>query len=100
MDRQRRSPRMDRTRCCRTTRDPPLETDHVSVHTAQRKQRSLDFCKSRSIFSHPEGVKDPNCREGGSARVNLALTEDQQLVRQTFSTLFSKEADPARVRAA
>jgi alkylation response protein AidB-like acyl-CoA dehydrogenase len=32
--------------------------------------------------------------------VNLALTEDQQLVRQTFSTLFSKEADPARVRAA
>jgi alkylation response protein AidB-like acyl-CoA dehydrogenase len=32
--------------------------------------------------------------------VNLALTEDQQLVRQTFSALFSKEADPARVRAA
>jgi alkylation response protein AidB-like acyl-CoA dehydrogenase len=32
--------------------------------------------------------------------VNLALTEDQQLVRQTFSALFSKEADPGRVRAA
>ena len=36
----------------------------------------------------------------GIARVNLALTEDQQFVRQTFSALFSKEADPARVRAA
>jgi alkylation response protein AidB-like acyl-CoA dehydrogenase len=32
--------------------------------------------------------------------VNLALTEDQQFVRQTFSGLFSKEAEPARVRAA
>jgi len=32
--------------------------------------------------------------------VNLALTEDQQFVRQTFSALFGKEADPARVRAA
>jgi hypothetical protein len=32
--------------------------------------------------------------------VNLALTEEQQFVRQTFSTLFGKGADPARVRAA
>lgn len=32
--------------------------------------------------------------------MNLALTEDQQFVRQTFSALFGKEADPARVRAA
>jgi alkylation response protein AidB-like acyl-CoA dehydrogenase len=32
--------------------------------------------------------------------VNLALTEDQQFVRQTFSALFGKESDPARVRAA
>jgi alkylation response protein AidB-like acyl-CoA dehydrogenase len=32
--------------------------------------------------------------------VNLALTEDQEFVRQTFSALFGKEADPARVRAA
>jgi alkylation response protein AidB-like acyl-CoA dehydrogenase len=32
--------------------------------------------------------------------VNLALTEEQQFVRQTFSGLFGKEADPARVRAA
>jgi alkylation response protein AidB-like acyl-CoA dehydrogenase len=32
--------------------------------------------------------------------VNLALTEEQQFVRQTFSALFGKEADPARVRAA
>jgi alkylation response protein AidB-like acyl-CoA dehydrogenase len=32
--------------------------------------------------------------------VNLALTEDQQFVRQTFSGLFGKEADAARVRAA
>jgi alkylation response protein AidB-like acyl-CoA dehydrogenase len=32
--------------------------------------------------------------------VNLALTEDQEFVRRTFSALFSKEADPARVRAA
>ena len=32
--------------------------------------------------------------------MNLALTEEQQFVRQTFSALFGKEADPARVRAA
>jgi len=32
--------------------------------------------------------------------VNLALTEEQQFVRHTFSTLFGKEADPTRVRAA
>ena len=32
--------------------------------------------------------------------MNLALTEDQQFVRQTFSALFGKEADAARVRAA
>jgi alkylation response protein AidB-like acyl-CoA dehydrogenase len=32
--------------------------------------------------------------------VNLALTEEQQFVRQTFSGLFAKEADPSRVRAA
>jgi alkylation response protein AidB-like acyl-CoA dehydrogenase len=32
--------------------------------------------------------------------VNLALTEEQQFVRQTFSALFAKEADPPRVRAA
>ena len=32
--------------------------------------------------------------------MNLALTEDQQFVRQTFSGLFGKEADLARVRAA
>jgi alkylation response protein AidB-like acyl-CoA dehydrogenase len=69
------------------------------VHTAQRKQRSLDFCKSRSIFSHLEGVKEPRWRGKGIAQVNLALTEDQQFVRQTFFGLFHKEADPARVRA-
>jgi len=32
--------------------------------------------------------------------VNLALTEEQEFVRRTFATLFAKEADPARVRAA
>jgi alkylation response protein AidB-like acyl-CoA dehydrogenase len=32
--------------------------------------------------------------------VNLALTEEQQFVRQTFFALFGKEADSARVRAA
>ena len=32
--------------------------------------------------------------------MNLALTEEQQFVRQTFSGLFAKEADPSRVRAA
>jgi alkylation response protein AidB-like acyl-CoA dehydrogenase len=32
--------------------------------------------------------------------VNLGLTEEQQFVRSTFSTLFGREAAPARVRAA
>jgi alkylation response protein AidB-like acyl-CoA dehydrogenase len=32
--------------------------------------------------------------------VNLALTEEQQFVRQTFSTLFGQEASPDRVRGA
>jgi alkylation response protein AidB-like acyl-CoA dehydrogenase len=32
--------------------------------------------------------------------LNLGLTEEQQFVRGTFSTLFGKEASPARVRAA
>jgi alkylation response protein AidB-like acyl-CoA dehydrogenase len=32
--------------------------------------------------------------------VNLALTEEQQFLRQTFSALFGKESDSSRVRAA
>jgi alkylation response protein AidB-like acyl-CoA dehydrogenase len=32
--------------------------------------------------------------------VNLALTEEQQFVQHTFSILFDKESNPARVRAA
>src|ERR1700722_3091635 len=64
------------------------------------QERSLDFSKRRSIFSQPEPGQETEYREEGLAHVNLALTEEQQFVRQTFSGLFGKEADPARVRAA
>jgi alkylation response protein AidB-like acyl-CoA dehydrogenase len=60
----------------------------------------LTFLGGEAYSRSQNRVKEPKYREEGLAHVNLALTEEQQFVRQTFSGLFGKEADPARVRAA